>query len=549
MPVFNVGKCAGRDKVHARRPIAQQFGITIKKVFIIHVFYCSITFMKKTETLLIGGALAIIIAIVGFNAFNAQKMTAGQSNYSLDANDAAAVQNVKMMSSFLSGHMPENVSELKSESGTAARLIYDAYLVNNDKWDEMYSRHKNDKSALAAPLRIWASVAINHRTEVLKFIDSLETNDSWKDFVRGQIYAENGDAGRAAEFFARVTPEFMNINDYLYIMSFYRHNNMVDAADALRDTFTSQPGGMFMSGFDNIPDWSEYSGLKNALAFSLIQNVSHTQVMMYSDLSVLLLRFAMLIGGENSDAVNYYLGQFFFTNGGDYEKYFSKIRSASPYYPFAMLRMAEGDGDISKLRRVLRAYPTFVPAINKIVSYYVANGDRRSALRVINNALENDDLSDENHAFFLKRRAQIYFAFGDLNRAQSDIHAASDVLGVDGEIVAIQAKIWAIQNRELDTAYDYAMGLVKHNPSDVFAWDVLGRVVAAREGVDAALELISRVGEVARECSSLFENLGDLYVATGNDKMAADAYMRAIELSDDGLVVVPKVRQKLRKVK
>ena len=93
------------------------------------------------------------------------------------------------------------------------------------------------------------------------------------------------------------------------------------------------------------------------------------------------------------------------------------------------------------------------------------------------------------------------------------------------------------------------MGLVKRNPSDVFAWDVLGRVVAAREGDDAALELISRVGDVAKECSSLFENLGDLYMRTGNNKMAADAYLRAIELADDGLVVVPRVQQKLRKVK
>ena len=105
------------------------------------------------------------------------------------------------------------------------------------------------------------------------------------------------------------------------------------------------------------------------------------------------------------------------------------------------------------------------------------------------------------------------------------------------------------ENREIDTAYEYAMSLVKRNPSDVFAWDVLGRVVAAREGVGAALELIERVGDVAKECSSLFEHLGDLYIDVGNDKMAKDAYLRAIELSDDGFVVVPRVRQKLRNIK
>jgi predicted RNA polymerase sigma factor len=123
------------------------------------------------------------------------------------------------------------------------------------------------------------------------------------------------------------------------------------------------------------------------------------------------------------------------------------------------------------------------------------------------------------------------------------------LLEVDGEILALQAKIWAAENREIETAYEYAMTLVKRNPSEVFAWDVLGRVVAAREGADEALELIERVGEVAKDCSSLFENLGDLYVMVGNDKMARDAYMRAIELADDGLVVVPQIRHKLRKLK
>lgn len=537
--------------------------------------------MKKIESLFVGGILVGVIAVMGgvvlrtggidnganatiqmtkYGAFLAAQHAvfandfdaAAQFSDVLDVNGVPVVQNIKTMSSFLSGRMPNNVADLKKESGTAARLIYDAYLVNADNWDEMYSRHKNDRSALAAPLRIWSSVAINHKTEASKFIDSLETSDSWKSFVRGQIYAETGDIKKAADEFSRVSPAFMNINDYLYMMSFYRHNNMGDAADVLHDSFTAQPGGMFVSDFDDIPDWIEYSGYKNVLAFSLVQNVSHTQAMMYSDLAVLLLRFAQVVDqnrANENDAISYYLGQYFFSNGGEYESYFAKIKSTSPYYPFAMLRMAEGTGDVLKLRRVLRAYPLFVPALNKMVTHYIATGNRRAAIKIINRALNNKTLSDENHAFFLKCRAQIYFAFGDLEQSQSDIHAASDVLGLDAEIVALQAKIWAAQNREIETAYGYAFDLVRRNPSDVFVWDVLGRVVATREGPEAALDLISRVGDVANECSSLFENLGDLYFQVGNNKMAADAYMRAIELSDDGLVVVPRVRQKLRKVK
>ena len=534
--------------------------------------------MKKTGSLFICSALLCAIAVVYNSALNVHTdkvassipetkygafLAAQHAVYindfdaaakygaALDIKDGQVVKNIKLMSDFLSGHLPDAAVDLSKESVPSARFIYDAYLVKQGDWQKLYSRHKNDDSALVAPLRIWSSVAINHRTEAIKFVDSLHTNASWKSFVRGQIYAETGNVKKAADEFVNVRVDFMNINDYLYIMSFYRHNNMDDEAAALYDEFTSRPGGLFMLDYNNIPDWSTFSGLKNALAFSLVQNVSHTQVMMYSDLSILMLRFAQVISDGQSDknAINYYIGQYFFYNNGDYNSYFSQLDSSSPFYLFAVLRDSENSGDVAKLRRMLRAHPLFVPAINKLVAYYIARGEKRAALRVLNRAMNNDALSDTSHAFLLKSRAQIYFVFDDLDRAQSDIHAASDVLTLDPEILALQSKIWAIQNRELETAYEYAMMLVKRNPSDVFAWDVLGRVVAAREGDDAALELIERVGEVAKECSSLFENLGDLYQRVGNSELARDAYLRAIDLSDDGLVVVPKIQKKIRKLK
>ena len=169
----------------------------------------------------------------------------------LDDASGAVVKNVKVLSDFLSGQLPAGAADLAKETGTTARLIYDAYLVGQGDWQKLYNRHKSDNSALVAPLRVWASVGINHRTEAIKFVESLETNESWKSFVRGQIYAETGNVEKAAAQFANVRVDFMNINDYMYIMSFYRHNDMTATADALRDEFTSRPGGMFMADFDN----------------------------------------------------------------------------------------------------------------------------------------------------------------------------------------------------------------------------------------------------------------------------------------------------------
>jgi Flp pilus assembly protein TadD len=69
----------------------------------------------------------------------------------------------------------------------------------------------------------------------------------------------------------------------------------------------------------------------------------------------------------------------------------------------------------------------------------------------------------------------------------------------------------------------------------------------AREGLHEALDVMQRVGDVANSCSALFEHLGDMYMESGDTKLARDAYMRAIELSDDGLSVRPVLEKKLKK--
>lgn len=462
------------------------------------------------------------------------------------------VQNTIYISDFLSGRMPFDAHLLKNEKGMPAQLVYDAYLIQNDMWKELHNRHKTDESALAAPLRIWSAIANDWRTNTFKFIDRLPTNASWKSFVRGQIYAELGDTDTAAENFAAVSPDFMNINDYLYIMSFYTHHDMADAATQLRDDFTARPGGMFMRGYDNIPDWSVYAGYKNQLAFSLVQNVSHTQIMMYSDLAMLLLRFAQITApefAETNSVVDYYLGNYFWNNSGDYGAHFARISPDSPFYLFGVLRNVEKNGNIDELQDALREHPLFVPAVNKLVGYHIQHGNKRAALRVINRAIKDKNLNDAGRAFFTKGRAQIHFAFGDMDAAQQDLRDASEILVMDAEIISLQAKIWAAQNRELDNAYDYAMMLVQQNPTDILAWDTLGVVVAQREGVDAALEVLERVGEVSETCSSLFEHLGDIYAITGDVDKAVESYMRAIDLSDDGLTVIPVIERKIRKIK
>lgn len=538
--------------------------------------------MKKTETLFIGIGLFAVIIVTGGALWRAQYPTTSPASYNHQTNkygaflaaqhalyvndfdkaslfsaqipdkDIPIVQSTGLLSDFLSGKMPASAQTLKDDKGAPAQLIYDAYLLDAGDWESVYARHKNDKSALAAPLRIWSTVAIGKTPEALKFIDELNTNDSWKAFVRGQIFAETGKIDDATKEFTKVSVDFMNINDYLYIFAFYTNNGLKDAAGKLRADFTERPGGMFMLDYEITPDWSEYAGLRNALAFSLIQNVSHTQVMMYSDLSLLLLRFAEIIQeptDQNKDAINYYLGQYFHNNGGNYEVYFKTINKNSPFYSFALMRMAEKSGKTDDLKKAVRDNPLFVPAALKLIAQNVQQGDKRDALRIVNRAMKDANLTETGRAFFLKTRAQIYLTFNDLDAAQTDIRSAADILPVDAGILAIQSRIWSTQMRELDTAYEYAIALVQKNPAEIEAWDILGLAVAAREGPTAALEVLERVGEVSTSYSALFEHLGDLYIAVGNEKLAKDAYLRALDLSADGLTIVPDLEKKIRKLK
>lgn len=533
-----------------RKTLSFCIGLTVILLAVSFIFDRPISVPRPYQTIeetSFGAFLAQQHAIY-INDFN----TAIKFSEKISDADFDVVAQTKMLAEFLGGKLPENANTCKDEKDIAAQIIYDAKLAKDGNWDALYNKYKSNKSAVYAPFRIWSAIAKNRKTETLKYIDSVKSNSSWKSFVRGQIYAKYGENNRAADEFSNVKTDFMNIADYAYIMSFYMAHDMQDKADKLRQDFSSAPGGMFMADFDNIPDWSMFQGIQNSLAFNLVQNVSHTQIMLYSDISILMLRFAQIIGPGTQffmDAINYYIGQFLANTNGNYAVYFDKIDFDSPYYLFAKMKNSNSDNPVQEMQDILNRQPLFIPALNKLSAHYTGQGDKRKALRVINKALKNERLTEAGRAYLLKRRALVYLLFDDVMSAQSDIHAASKTLNNDGEILAIQARIWATQNRELENAYEYAMTLVKRDPTDVLAWDTVAVVVAVREGNDAALDILEKIGSSARTCSALFEHLGDAYVKANERARAIEAYNRAISLADDGFSIIPKIKKKIREIK
>ena len=468
----------------------------------------------------------------------------------VDAN-YETVNQIKTLTDFLNGKLPESATSFKDSKDLSARLIYDAYLIDKDDWKSLYQRHSKDDSIFTAPIRIFAAVKQGKSKDAIKHVNSLKTNDSWKAFVRGQIAVLNNDIDTATKEFADVHPDFMNINDYLYLMSFYRENGMTEDMQILRDDFVAKPGGMYVLNYNDIPDWSNYTGYKNNLVFSIIQNISHTQFMIFTDLSLMMLKFASVISEDfDKDAINYYLGQYYFYNNGDYKQSFNSVSKTSPLYLFGQMKIAEKAGNIPEIIKIAKKNPLFIPAVTIAVGDSIKRGDKNTALKIVNRALKQKNLSEAGRIYFLKHRANIYLMFNKPNKAQSDldeIQEIDDTLTPD--FMLLQARIWAMNGENLDQAYDFAMTLIKRNTSDVLAWDVLGVIVDLKEGTFAGLELFERITEVSVNVSSVYEHLGDLYVKNGDKDKAKVAYKHAVELADDGLIVVPTVERKIRKLK
>jgi len=476
---------------------------------------------------------------------SASKMIAATKNRT-DASDQ-----VKSLIDFFNGKTPENVSKLKDSKDLIESLIYDANLIQKDDWKTVYDRHKKDESIISAPLRAFSMAKLGKTKDAIKYIDSLKTNEFWKAFIRGQIAMLNNDIDGAAQEFAKVHPEFMNINDYLYLMSFYQKNGMIEDMEILRNDFVAKPGGMYILKYPQIPDWSNYDEYKDNLVFSLIQTISHNQFIIYTDLSLTFLRFAKVISNDaNLDAINYYLGQYYVYNSGDYKSCFDKIEESSPLYLFSQLKSAEKNKDMKTIEKIARKNPLFIPAVNLAVRENIRTGNRHAALKKINRGLRQKNLPDQGRVYFLKQRAYINLMFKKAKSAQKDMDKIKEIDGsLNPDIMLLQSRIWEQQNRNLDDAYKYAMGLIKMNSSDVNAWDVLGLIVNKTENIDNAIEILERVGDVATTSSLLYEHLGDLYMKKGNKDKAKRAYSQALDLSDDCLIVVPIVKQKLRKIK
>ncbi|MFA7187930.1 MAG: hypothetical protein WC137_00420 [Alphaproteobacteria bacterium] len=442
---------------------------------------------------------------------------------------------------FLAGNFDYSGKVLAKESTLPARIARIAYLLREEDWKSVYNIVAKNNSQILAQVRIWSAVAVGKESEAIKFIKKTNTSESWKLFATGMVYAEIKKPAKAKKNFDKVPLDFFNLNDYLYLKAFYEKNGFDKAAAELYQDFSETPGGAFASSYK--ADYSEFTGFKKALCFGLVQTVSHTPSMSYSGAALMLMRLAQAMGGD-SDAINYYLGTYFYVaESGEQADYFSKINSDSPYYLFVMMKDAEKAGKFNKSRSILNKAldknPYFIPALQKLVAMDLQKGRYNDALDAVNKVLKMPGLSQEGFekvkSYLLLVRARIYMADSKFDKAQDDVLKAGDLTQNNPEVLLNMAKIWAEKKENLDKAYLYVTAVIKDSPSNIDAWDTLAMVVWSKEGASAASEILERVGRVADENSSLFQHLGDLRTEIGDKAGAIEAYQRALILSEDGL--------------
>ncbi|MDR1027440.1 MAG: hypothetical protein LBL46_03435 [Rickettsiales bacterium] len=444
-----------------------------------------------------------------------------------------------------------------TQAGQAWRFAVMTGAAKNGEWARIYKDYKSDRSRRYMPVRLWAAAGAGRFNDALAIVNNYPASESWKSFARGALYAATKNPKTARKHFARVPTGFMNLGDYHLVMSFYAKYGFVDAAAALSREWVGSAGGMYMAGVDIKPDWSYYAGFQNMLAFSLIQNVSH-EGEDFTDSDLLALRAAAALGG-NPDTTNYYTGMYFFWAGSEnYKKYWGPIgpEAAVPnpvFAPFIEMKIAETAGNdrdlVRGLERLVRGNPLFMPGIVQLWKKNMQNGREYQTLRVLGRALKRPELPDGGRASLLRLRAHTEYLFGDLDAAEADLSDAAQLAPVDAGIMELQARVWAERGKNLDEAYRFAISLIKAFPHNICYWDAMAMVVRAKEGETETLEIMERIGRVAEECSSLFLHLGDLRARAGLFIGAGQAYRKAIELSDDGLVIREEVERKLRKLK
>jgi tetratricopeptide (TPR) repeat protein len=115
--------------------------------------------------------------------------------------------------------------------------------------------------------------------------------------------------------------------------------------------------------------------------------------------------------------------------------------------------------------------------------------------------------------------------------------AMKKVLALDdqhAEALNFLAYAYAVENRQLDEALEYAERAVERDPAPHIL-DTLGWVYYRLGRFMDALKVIEEASRQLSEDAVIFEHLGDIHLALGNREEARAAFERALQLQPDNI--------------
>ncbi|MCL2629665.1 MAG: tetratricopeptide repeat protein [Alphaproteobacteria bacterium] len=461
--------------------------------------------------------------------------------------ESKVVREAVMRAAFMSGGDLSGIGTT-GERTLVPLAIEFAAAAQRDDWAAAWKSVGKHDIFILTPARIVAATATGRPDEAQKIARAQKNFPDLRNFNIGFAYAIAGYPRSARKYFRMLPDEFLNLNDFLFIRAFYLRHNMQADADALTERFRSIPRGSFIADIRELPDWSNYNTRAKQARYGLTSIVAQHPFMLGTGWGLVALRTAEnSASGNADDALNYYLGVNFSEQGrGKY--FFNKIPDSSPFKPFVMIHLS--DSSIKSMEKVVRKFPSFVPATARLALMKAADNDLRGALAAADRALDNAvDASPATTAYLLKLRAHVNFLSGELHAALNDINEASILAPKDRGLMADKVRIWSAMGTNLDEAYALAGALIRSNPLASDYWDAMGVVLTARGEIEEALRILERVQRAEPDVSSYAENFGDALAADGQIKRAKEAYRRAISLASDGQINARAVRKKMNKLK
>jgi len=245
------------------------------------------------------------------------------------------------------------------------------------------------------------------------------------------------------------------------------------------------------------------------------------------------------------------------------------VRSGYLYY-----KLGQVDKAVELFRILVRLDPHIPEPYLKIFSIYVIEKEYEKAETILKEALSNNVTDPEIYASLgyvsmltgdpgkaveyyriaagkapHKEVYKFYLgvALEKSGRREEAIVLLEKCVGEDetlSEVYNLLGYLYALEGIKLDEAADLVYTAINMDPDNGAFYDSLGWIYYKKGDLEKALKNLERAAGSVSEDPTVWDHLGDVYLSLEKHKQAAEAWLKALDLDPDNMVI----RTKLKKV-